>query len=182
MLNEILDKFKTHGDKRGLEYINKDETPFNVETMFFKGRDEIPNQTKSPKKASLCTHCKKIGRSQFRCYTMFLERFGTQMNRLMNDFNFLKYNILNNGKGNKINQKPKSQPSSSKSPPRTKQVWLRNNRPKYQGVFNALKTKSSSKWYLNNGCSRHMTCDKIYFTSLENYNGGIVTFGDVSLA
>ena len=29
--------------KKGLEYINKDETPFNGETMFFKGRDETLN-------------------------------------------------------------------------------------------------------------------------------------------
>ena len=27
VLNEILDKCKTHGDKRGMGYINKDETP-----------------------------------------------------------------------------------------------------------------------------------------------------------
>ena len=32
----------------------------------------------------------------------------------MNDFNSLKNNILNNGKGNKSNQKPGSQFSSSK--------------------------------------------------------------------
>ncbi|KAL6319880.1 hypothetical protein AAG906_036952 [Vitis piasezkii] len=37
VLNEILDKCKTHGDKRGLGYINKDETPSNGETVFVKG-------------------------------------------------------------------------------------------------------------------------------------------------
>ena len=36
MLNEILDKCKTHGDKRGLGYFNKDETPTSGETMFVK--------------------------------------------------------------------------------------------------------------------------------------------------
>ena len=40
----------------------------------------------------------------------------------MNDFNSIKNNILNNGKENKPNQKPRSQQSFSKSPPRTKQV------------------------------------------------------------
>ena len=49
-------------------------------------------------------------------------------------------------------------------------------------MLNALKVKSSSKWYLDNGCSRHMTRDKSSFTSLENYDGGIVTFGDGNLA
>ncbi|KAL6323752.1 hypothetical protein AAG906_002220 [Vitis piasezkii] len=33
-----------------------------------------------------------------------------------------------------------------------------------------------------NGYSRHMTGDATYFTSLENYNGGVVTFGDGNLA
>ena len=55
-LNEILDKCKTHGDKRGLGYINKDETPSSGETVFVKGKNETPNQVKSPKKTSICTH------------------------------------------------------------------------------------------------------------------------------
>ena len=81
------------------------------------------------------------------------------MNRLMIEFNSLKNNILN-GKGNKTNQKPKSQSRFSKSLPRTKQVWLRNDSSKFQVMFNSLKVKSSSEWYLDSGCSRHMTGDK----------------------
>ena len=46
--------------KRGLRYINKDETPFSGATMFVKGKHETSNETTSPKKRSLCTHCKKI--------------------------------------------------------------------------------------------------------------------------
>ena len=46
MPNEILEKHKTHGNKRGLGYINKDETS---------------NLAVSPKNLSLCTHSKKIG-------------------------------------------------------------------------------------------------------------------------
>ncbi|KAL6315809.1 hypothetical protein AAG906_008195 [Vitis piasezkii] len=104
------------------------------------------------------------------------------MNRLMNDFNSLENNILNNGKVNKSNQKPRNQSSFSKSLSKTKQVLLRKNRFKCQVVFNALKAKSSSEWHLDSGCSRHMIGDKTYFTSLENYNGGTITFGDGSLA
>ena len=40
VLNEILDKCKTHGDKRGLGYINKYETPFSGESMFVKSKNE----------------------------------------------------------------------------------------------------------------------------------------------
>ena len=60
VLNEILNKCKTHGDKRGLGCINKDETPFSGENRFFKGKNETPNQAASLKNSSLCTYCKKI--------------------------------------------------------------------------------------------------------------------------
>ena len=85
-------------------------------------------------------------------------------------------------KENKTSKKLRSQSSSSKSPLRTKQVWLRKDRFKWQVVFNVLKAKYSSEWYLDSGFSRNMIGDKTYFTSLENYNGGIVTFGDRNLA
>ena len=57
--NEILDKCKTHADKRGLGCINKNETPSSGETMFVKGKYETLNQATSPKNPSLCTRCKK---------------------------------------------------------------------------------------------------------------------------
>ena len=49
-------------------------------------------------------------------------------------------------------------------------------------MLNTLKAKSSSEWYLDSGCSRHMTRYKTYFTSLENYDGRIVNFQDRNLA
>ncbi|XP_074300745.1 uncharacterized protein LOC141632058 [Silene latifolia] len=38
--------------------------------------------------------------------------------------------------------------------------------------------RGSNNWYLDSGCSRHMTGSKNQFLSLEAYNGGTVTFGD----
>ena len=38
VLNEILDKCKTHGNKRGLGYINKNETPSSGKIIFVKGK------------------------------------------------------------------------------------------------------------------------------------------------
>ncbi|XP_057459283.1 uncharacterized protein LOC130749945 [Actinidia eriantha] len=35
-------------------------------------------------------------------------------------------------------------------------------------------------WYLDSGCSRHITGDKAQFTSLKPKDGGLVTFGDNS--
>ena len=40
-----------------------------------------------------------------------------------------------------------------------------------------LKASKNSKWYIDSGCSRHMTGDKEKFSSLYAMEGGKVTFG-----
>ncbi|KAK9033645.1 hypothetical protein V6N11_049831 [Hibiscus sabdariffa] len=47
---------------------------------------------------------------------------------------------------------------------------------------NCYKAKASSanSWYLDSGCSRHMTGDKSRFLELKSKSGGVVTFGDNS--
>ena len=39
-------------------------------------------------------------------------------------------------------------------------------------------TRAKSEWYLDSGCSRHMTGDKEQFNKLDAKDGGHVTFGD----
>ena len=42
-----------------------------------------------------------------------------------------------------------------------------------------LAVKNSRRWYLDNGCSRHMCGDKNQFITIEpKEDGGIVTFRD----
>ena len=41
VLNVIFDKCKTHGDKRGLGYMNKVETITSGEIIFVKGKDNL---------------------------------------------------------------------------------------------------------------------------------------------
>ncbi|WP_409226504.1 hypothetical protein, partial [Klebsiella pneumoniae] len=41
-------------------------------------------------------------------------------------------------------------------------------------------THKKDQWYLDSGCSRHMTGDKAKFISLTLKDGGYVTFGDDS--
>ena len=38
--------------------------------------------------------------------------------------------------------------------------------------------RGNSSWYLDSGCSKHMTGDRSKFLSLEAYDGGTVTFDD----
>ncbi|MGV7988979.1 hypothetical protein PJP10_31920, partial [Mycobacterium kansasii] len=44
----------------------------------------------------------------------------------------------------------------------------------------ALKAGSSSKWYLNSGCSRHMIGDRTNFCNYSEFDGGSITFRDGS--
>ena len=47
-------------------------------------------------------------------------------------------------------------------------------------VHTALKVFNSCLWYLDSGCSRHMTSDKSLFKNLKEKEDGYVTFGDDS--
>ena len=41
-----------------------------------------------------------------------------------------------------------------------------------------VKVRGRSQWYLDSGCSRHMTGERHHFLSLVAHTGGSVTFGD----
>ncbi|XP_022950378.1 uncharacterized protein LOC111453493 [Cucurbita moschata] len=41
-----------------------------------------------------------------------------------------------------------------------------------------LKASKKNKWYLDSGCSRHMTGNPSKFVNLSKKDGGLVTFGD----
>ncbi|KAK2417117.1 hypothetical protein QL285_039454 [Trifolium repens] len=41
-----------------------------------------------------------------------------------------------------------------------------------------LLTKKRKPWYVDSGCSRHMTGDRHGFLSFEKKEGGFVTFGN----
>jgi len=54
---------------------------------------------------------------------------------------------------------------------------------KYEVCFmikSAFKVMDTCLWYLDNGCSRHMTRDRSLFKVFESKKGGNVTFGDGS--
>ncbi|KAM7466661.1 hypothetical protein LguiB_014223 [Lonicera macranthoides] len=91
-------------------------------------------------------------------------------------------------KKNKSKRKSKFHHSNSNGskqnfPKKLKSIWVRKDelRPqlKCNVVLTALKAvEHSSQWYLDSGCSRHMSGDKNIFTSLKEFQGGNVTFGD----
>ncbi|XP_059668781.1 uncharacterized protein LOC132313857 [Cornus florida] len=68
----------------------------------------------------------------------------------------------------------------NKSLVKSKMMWI----PKRMNVvsmlvYTAFKAGNlNDKWYVNSGCSRHMTGDGSKFVSLKNFYGGNVIFGD----
>ena len=61
---------------------------------------------------------------------------------------------------------------------KTKTIWVRKSDLRCHVVFTALSAQESDVWYVDSGCSWHMTGNKALFTHLEDYNGGRVRFGD----
>lgn len=42
----------------------------------------------------------------------------------------------------------------------------------------AGKVEDKDEWIIDSGCSHHMTGDKSKFLTFQDYNGGLVRFGD----
>jgi hypothetical protein len=63
-------------------------------------------------------------------------------------------------------------------------IWRRKEIPNNEDFRITLTTeecKEEDEWYIDSGCSSHMTGDQVKFISLKR-KGGNVAFGDVSSA
>ncbi|XP_074292576.1 uncharacterized protein LOC141619454 [Silene latifolia] len=69
------------------------------------------------------------------------------------------------------NQSPKPRVSHDHRRPRQPYVTTRK-------IIRQIIVKENNQWYLDSGCSRHMTGNKIFFLSLKPFDGDKVTFGD----
>lgn len=49
-------------------------------------------------------------------------------------------------------------------------------------AYVAFKAQNNSIWYLDSACSGHMCGNKIPFSTLDECNGSVVTFGDRAIA
>ncbi|KAK0594664.1 hypothetical protein LWI29_010466 [Acer saccharum] len=80
-------------------------------------------------------------------------------------------------------KRPIMQPQAWKQPrPVQQRRWIEPTYPQRHGRAQrrVLKANSSNFWYLDSGCSRHMTGNKSFFETLVMEEGGNVTFGDGS--
>jgi hypothetical protein len=96
-----------------------------------------------------------------------------------------KFNLLNNevecytchNFGHKsIECQLRNYEPDSKSPAENVKFWKKKERNKCGLVFSAQR--KMNPWYIDSGCSKHMTGDKGKFLSLSEIKSGSVTFGN----
>jgi hypothetical protein len=62
----------------------------------------------------------------------------------------------------------------------SKQVWVKNEDNLCLVSHTALKILDTCLWYLDSGCSKHMTGDKTLLKEVQMGKGGRITYGDGS--
>ncbi|KAK9121019.1 hypothetical protein Syun_018636 [Stephania yunnanensis] len=80
--------------------------------------------------------------------------------------------VFDKKKGKKSFKATWDDSSSSSSNPN------RKVRRQYFVSWHKADARKSTPWYLDSGCSRHMTGDAHQFIELKRHDGGKVTFGD----
>nr|CAN82949.1 hypothetical protein VITISV_018262 [Vitis vinifera] len=189
-LNELINLGRKSFDKRDLGFLGGNATPSSSKTVFVKPCEKgFPKKTQSQIKFH-CNHCGKMGHTFDRCYARLFDNFQRKLTNLMNECHALKNKLLNenkrvskkssnishNGelKGSTLNEKTKVS--------NVKQIWVKKNELKCFVVHTTFRASESHSWYLDSGCSHHMTGIKSLFTSFTEFDGGNVTFGDGNVA
>jgi hypothetical protein len=62
----------------------------------------------------------------------------------------------------------------------SKQVWVKKEDNLCLVSQSALKILDTCLWYLDSGCSKHMTGDKTLLKEVQMAKGGRITYGDGS--
>jgi hypothetical protein len=62
----------------------------------------------------------------------------------------------------------------------SKQVWVKKEDNMCLVAYTALKILDTCLWYLDSGCSKHMTGDKTLLKEVQMGKGGRITYGDGS--
>ena len=92
ILNEMVEKRKTRGDKRGLDYLSESKTPQSRNTTFLRPKDNSSFRKSSPKQATKCTICNKFGHVASRCFNS-LKSINLMLQRILVN-QLLIYEIL----------------------------------------------------------------------------------------
>ncbi|KAL5581560.1 hypothetical protein UlMin_014002 [Ulmus minor] len=187
------------GDKRGLGFEEELKPPNSKATVFVKASSSsspmkntltqfqakrTPHHTffkeqgkfikpfsQFPKFIPLCHFCGVKGHIRPRCYN-YIEMCKFEMNENRN------MNVRKMKHAHKTSKKLDHQKSINMGDKKKKRFWVRKDELYCHVAQYPLKAFTYNSWYFDSGCSRHMTCDKIFFKTFASKDGGSVTFGD----
>ncbi|XP_058222995.1 uncharacterized protein LOC131332716 [Rhododendron vialii] len=106
-----------------------------------------------------------------------LSQLANQTSHLVEEIKKLSNLANNNGETNRIVERRITHGHTSHVNTKPKQTWKRVDVVCHV-AHTAFRAHDACAWYLDSGCSRHVTGNKSFFAKLEKYNGGFVTFGD----
>ncbi|XP_022867210.1 uncharacterized protein LOC111386939 [Olea europaea var. sylvestris] len=122
---------------------------------------------------STCHHFGALGHTRPRCY------------RLGNEHKNLNIPSQVSFLSNQVSHLTEMLTKLTRSTLSSKKVWVKkgdlarhSGQEKCFVAHVALKAQNYNMWYLDSACSRHMCGNKALFTTLDECNGGMVTFGD----
>ncbi|KAJ9543964.1 hypothetical protein OSB04_023671 [Centaurea solstitialis] len=130
-----------------------------------------------PRTPFQCYECEHIVygcHSNFRCQNQF--RFGYSANAFVNDYFVPNYHgFYNCGYHHTHNKKPNPKPKQ-KSPPKGKQEPV--SKPANPNQKGPIPKWDGHVWYMDSGCSKHMTGRKELLANFKQKYGGNVRFGN----
>ncbi|KAJ9562375.1 hypothetical protein OSB04_007535 [Centaurea solstitialis] len=164
-------KNKESGSKEGSR-----PKPFAHKPSFMQNNFPILTNRHVPRTPFQCYECEHIVygcHSNFRCQNQL--RFGYGANAFVNDYFVPNYHgFYNRGYQHTHNKKPNPKPKQ-KSPPKGKQEPV--SKPANPNQKGPIPKWDGHVWYMDSGCSKHMTGRKELLANFKQKYGGNVRFG-----
>ncbi len=124
-------------------------------------------QSHAPRRPTFyCYYCGLEGHIKVDCRKMAndIKSQRMQTKKIPNGKNVKKRNYFQNIENRNLQRKKDLAQQSAKrqvsQPSKVKRVWVRKDDPKCLVIHTALRAGSSSRWYLDSGCSRHMSGER----------------------
>lgn len=158
MLDEVLQLGKNVGNQRGLGFNHKSAGRITM-TEFVPAKNSTGATMSQHRSRHHGTQQKKSKRKKWRCH--YCGKYGH-----IKPFCYHLHGHPHHG----------TQSSSS----RRKMMWVPKHKTVSLVVHTSLRASAKEDWYLDSGCSRHMTGVKEFLVNIEPCSTSYVTFGDGS--
>ncbi|XP_038711817.1 uncharacterized protein LOC120006011 [Tripterygium wilfordii] len=162
--------------------------PFHPQSFY---RRQISQRFDQGRFIPICHYCGIKGHIHPHCHKLY-EIPMSYTSRRTNDVQMQKENFFNRFQPlaedvtqDRLPERLPRKLPGAKQPTQASQAnkqWVKSSESRCMFVQTALAAFKTNSWYLDSGCSQHMSSNKSFFTSFESFDSGKVTFGDGSQA